>query len=199
MEPEGSLPHSKLPVWTFRNFIRFYGEELLAPRPTPKLEDHPASAVRDCLFNISADTFQIRGRSSIRTLGTRHAVVTGTHLTWQGMLLPFIYRYWRLQTSVVRSWRTYTELLPTLWREFMPRFEFTIYRWTSVLIGQDICYLVTKAVHQIEIFSFLSIVPFRDKVCQERHFRKSYSYINFNVNFFFFEAMLIISTYYSVL
>jgi hypothetical protein len=25
----------------FRNEIIFYGEELLAPRPTPKLEDHP--------------------------------------------------------------------------------------------------------------------------------------------------------------
>jgi hypothetical protein len=32
--------------------IFFYGEELLAPRPTPKLEDHPLSVVRDCLFNI---------------------------------------------------------------------------------------------------------------------------------------------------
>jgi hypothetical protein len=36
----------------FRNKLIFYGEELLAPRPTPKLEDHPLSAVRDCLFNI---------------------------------------------------------------------------------------------------------------------------------------------------
>jgi hypothetical protein len=25
---------------------------LLAPRPTPKLEDHPSLSVRDCLFNI---------------------------------------------------------------------------------------------------------------------------------------------------
>jgi hypothetical protein len=24
-----------------RNIVIFYGEELLAPRPTPKLEDHP--------------------------------------------------------------------------------------------------------------------------------------------------------------
>jgi hypothetical protein len=31
-----------------------YGEELLAPRPTPKLEDHPLLAVRDCLVNIFA-------------------------------------------------------------------------------------------------------------------------------------------------
>jgi hypothetical protein len=34
----------------------FYGEELLAPRPTPKLEDHPLSAIRDCLFNLFAAT-----------------------------------------------------------------------------------------------------------------------------------------------
>jgi hypothetical protein len=36
----------------FRNKMIFYDEELLAPHPTPKLEDHPLSAVRDCLFNI---------------------------------------------------------------------------------------------------------------------------------------------------
>jgi hypothetical protein len=34
----------------FRNMVIFYGEELLAPRPTPKLEDYPLSAVRDCIF-----------------------------------------------------------------------------------------------------------------------------------------------------
>ena len=58
----------------------FHGEALLAPRPTPKLEDHPSSAVRDCLFNIFAATLLIGGRSSIRNLRTRHAVVTGTLL-----------------------------------------------------------------------------------------------------------------------
>jgi hypothetical protein len=40
----------------FRNIIIFYGEELLAPRPTPKVEVHPLSAVRDCLFNVLAAT-----------------------------------------------------------------------------------------------------------------------------------------------
>jgi hypothetical protein len=40
----------------FRNKLIFYGEELLAPRPTPMLEDHPLLAVRDCLFNIFAAT-----------------------------------------------------------------------------------------------------------------------------------------------
>ena len=57
----------------------FHGEELLAPRPTPKLEDHPLSVVRYCLFNILAATLHIGGHSSIRNLRTRHAVVTGTH------------------------------------------------------------------------------------------------------------------------
>jgi hypothetical protein len=83
MEPESSLPHSQAPaprlLWVFRNLICFYGEELLAHRPTPKLEDHPSSAVRDCLFNVFAAALHIGGRSSIRHLRTRHAVVTGTH------------------------------------------------------------------------------------------------------------------------
>ena len=59
----------------------FHGEVLSAPRPTPKLEDHLLSAVRDCLFNIFAATLHFGGRSSIRNLRTRHAVVTGTHLS----------------------------------------------------------------------------------------------------------------------
>jgi hypothetical protein len=32
---------------------------LLVPRSTPKLEEHPLSAVRDCLFNIFAATLHI--------------------------------------------------------------------------------------------------------------------------------------------
>jgi hypothetical protein len=57
----------------------FYGEELLAR--TPKLEDNPLSAVRDCLFNIFAATLHIGGRSSTRNLRTRHAAVKRTHLS----------------------------------------------------------------------------------------------------------------------
>ena len=63
-----------------RNNVRYYGEQLLAPRQTSKLEDHPSSAVRDCLFNTFAATLHTGSRSSIRNLRTRHAVVTGTHL-----------------------------------------------------------------------------------------------------------------------
>jgi len=61
--------------------IRFY-DELQAPRPTTKLEDLPLPAVRDCLFNIFAATLHIGGRSTIRSLRTYHAVVTGAHLPW---------------------------------------------------------------------------------------------------------------------
>jgi len=34
------------------NISNFYGEELLAPHPTPKLELHPLLAVCDCLFSM---------------------------------------------------------------------------------------------------------------------------------------------------
>ena len=64
--------------WVFGNNF-FHRELLLAPRPIPKLEDHPLSSVRDCLFNLFAATLHIGGRSSIRNLTTRYAVVTGTH------------------------------------------------------------------------------------------------------------------------
>jgi hypothetical protein len=47
---------------TFRNKT-FYGEGLSAPRSTPKLKDHPLSAVRDCLFNIFAATLRTRRTS----------------------------------------------------------------------------------------------------------------------------------------
>jgi hypothetical protein len=69
-------------MYLFRNKASFYGDVLLAHRPTPKLEDHLLSAARDCLFNIFEATLQIRSRSSIRNLRTCHAVVTGTHLSW---------------------------------------------------------------------------------------------------------------------
>ena len=54
---------------------------VVSTSPNPKLEDHPLSAVRDCLFIIFAATLHIGGRSSIRNLRTRHAVVTGTHFS----------------------------------------------------------------------------------------------------------------------
>jgi len=107
MEPEGSLPLSQMSVtcpyperpfpllrsyqnispgsrlylWIFCNKILLYAEELSAPRPTPKLEDHPLSADHDCLFNTFKATLHIGGGSFIRNPRTRHAVLTGTHLS----------------------------------------------------------------------------------------------------------------------
>jgi hypothetical protein len=53
----------------FRNTSLFYGEGLLRPHPTPKLEDHPFSAVRSCPPDLEAFSF-------ISNLRTRHAMVT---------------------------------------------------------------------------------------------------------------------------
>jgi hypothetical protein len=50
------------------------------------MEDHPSSAVRGCLFNLFTATLHIGGRSSIRNLRTRHAVVTGTRQFLQSPL-----------------------------------------------------------------------------------------------------------------
>jgi hypothetical protein len=65
VEPEGLLPHSQESAGprlciVVRNMVIFYGEELSAPCPTPKLKDHPLSAVRDCLFNLFGATLHIR-------------------------------------------------------------------------------------------------------------------------------------------
>ena len=56
-EPNGGVvylrivlsPEQASHLWMFLNNV-FYREGLLAPRPTPKLEDHPSSAVRDCFY-----------------------------------------------------------------------------------------------------------------------------------------------------
>jgi len=84
MEPESSLPYSqvlapRLSGWIFCNKICFC-DESLAPRPTSRMEDHPLSAIHNCLFNIFAASLHIGGRSSIRNLRMCHAVVTGTYL-----------------------------------------------------------------------------------------------------------------------
>jgi hypothetical protein len=47
------------PCQMFLNIICFYGEEWLAPRPTPKLENNLLLVVRDCLFNIFEATLHI--------------------------------------------------------------------------------------------------------------------------------------------
>jgi hypothetical protein len=52
------------------------------PHPNPKLEVQHLLAVHECLFNIFAATHHTGGRSSIRKMRTRHAIVTWSHLSW---------------------------------------------------------------------------------------------------------------------
>ena len=57
------------------NMLCFYGEELFATHPSPKLEYHCLSAVSNCLFNIFAATLHIEDCSSIHNLSTCNALV----------------------------------------------------------------------------------------------------------------------------
>jgi len=68
-------------MFMIRYKTRFYSEDLSTPRPNPKLEDNPVSAVRYCLFNTFAAALDIGGRSSNRKLRTRLALMTETHLS----------------------------------------------------------------------------------------------------------------------
>jgi hypothetical protein len=86
----------------FHNMAICYGEEPSAPLQTRTPKIHPLSAVRDCLFNVFAVTLHIGGRSSIRNLGTRHAVVTGTHFTCMKTFL-IIMRVFPCFSSVVKE------------------------------------------------------------------------------------------------
>jgi hypothetical protein len=83
LQPLQVIVSSPRPCIIFRNKVVCYGEELLAPRPTPNLEDDPLSATRNCLIKIFAYTFNIWGPCPpIPNTSTRHAAVTGTHTTW---------------------------------------------------------------------------------------------------------------------
>jgi hypothetical protein len=63
---------------TFRNNLVLCGKKLSAPRPTPKLQDHPWSAVRDVIHSYLPCLEVV---SSIRNSRTRHVVMTRTHMT----------------------------------------------------------------------------------------------------------------------
>jgi hypothetical protein len=114
METGGSSPYSQQPATQaflqyFVTCLIFYGEELLLPGPTPKLEDHLLSAVRDYLFNTFAATLHVwrrflhpqpedaPHRGDTDPFIRYHAVVTGTHLYG---IMP----WWRGPTYGVMPW-----------------------------------------------------------------------------------------------
>jgi hypothetical protein len=75
--------------YTIRNTPDFHGEELLAPCPKGKLEDHRLSAVNDCLFKIFPAIIHI-WKPSPPSKTLEHAMSFINMLThWQ--LLNFIY------------------------------------------------------------------------------------------------------------
>jgi hypothetical protein len=88
----------------FRNMIRFYGEDFLAPRPTPELEDYTLSAVRNSLFNIFATTLHTGGRSSIRNLRTRHCRGDRDPGIDGRLILRWIFRKWDVGSWTGLSW-----------------------------------------------------------------------------------------------
>jgi hypothetical protein len=55
---KGSVRFWGFCIW-FLTWLGFYGVDLLAPYPTPKLQDHPMLAVCDSLFNIFAATLHL--------------------------------------------------------------------------------------------------------------------------------------------
>jgi hypothetical protein len=48
-------------------WFSFYDEQLSAPRPNSKLDDHPLSAVRDCLLNAFVVTIPAARFVSVKT------------------------------------------------------------------------------------------------------------------------------------
>jgi hypothetical protein len=89
----------------FRNKASFYGEDLLAPCPTPKLENHPLMTVCDCLFKMFVANLHIGSHSSISSLMMCHAMVTGTHLS-QMILLHSVSKH-SLKWACLRHMLTY--------------------------------------------------------------------------------------------
>jgi len=86
-----------------RNEAGFYNEELLVPRPTPKLEDHPMSAVPDCSSGIFVATIHIRGRPSIRAMPRWQGPVYRMRPTHYVTCVHFVSKFWKLLRSINSS------------------------------------------------------------------------------------------------
>jgi hypothetical protein len=91
---------------TFRNNNNFLRWGVVAPRPTPKLEDHSLSAVRDCLFNIFAATLRTRRTSLHPQPGTQKLFIVFTRpchwnsswSSWMQFRPPHPIHLWSIST-----------------------------------------------------------------------------------------------------
>jgi hypothetical protein len=98
-------------LWIFRNQDMFSRWGVVSSSPNPKLEDHPLLAVCDCLFSVFAATRYIRGRSSIRSLRRRHAVVTEDSLiTWMSVTITKKKPFTSWQNVTSKKTRTFTNV-----------------------------------------------------------------------------------------
>ena len=92
------------PVCTVRSF-----QYLAQHHPPPQLEDHPLSAVRDCLFTIFAANLHIGGRSSIRNLRTRHVEETQNNLS-HTYIPTYLFHYCYYVTTIIIVTFTFLEV-----------------------------------------------------------------------------------------
>ena len=91
---------------TLRNIVSFEGEELLAPRPKSKLENHPPSAVRGCLFYIFAATVHI-WRSFPQSQPENASYWNDRHPLTEGAPFPTEFKvHWLIMSTV--KWNTNT-------------------------------------------------------------------------------------------
>jgi hypothetical protein len=81
----------RLTFWLFHNMIHFNGEELLAPRPTPKPEDHTLSAVRKKVsLSLNLKCFEVcHPRCAVDTIG-RCFVVLNHNSLYYGTMRPIL-------------------------------------------------------------------------------------------------------------
>ena len=98
---------------TGRSIVSCCGQ-LLVHRQTPKLEDHPLSAVRDCLFGTFAATLHVGGRSDTQfNWHTEDCCPVGCHAVLFGMCCLKKQRGYRPtaaclpnKSTVILAWRT---------------------------------------------------------------------------------------------
>ena len=119
-------------VWTIRSMIRFCGDELLAPRPTPKLEDHPC--------RLSATAYWIYSQPSPVLETVLLSATWGRAIPWwQGPTYHGTYflRHRNVYLCSVNKMYIYSLLinLEVIWAQFYIRLDYFIQEHFSKRLG----------------------------------------------------------------